>query len=192
MSRRKRNAEQVEVNTSATLELVKEEPPESAPRIRRGYFLVGDAPPQWQVGQPHLWLLPDRSLTMHTGNLLMRLAGYSFEQYAQVFPLRTNLFPIPARRWATSGKAQADAIKRQAAANEALGIVVIGQETAAHFGLKGWPMLTWSGDSIRPVAVIPHPSGRSGFWSEPEAKARSARFFQGLLESVKEAEEVIE
>jgi hypothetical protein len=191
MSRRKRQfAESAEVKPA--LGLVSDEPNEPAPKIRRGYFLVGDAPPQWQVGQPHLWLLPDRSLTMHTGNLLMRLAGYSFEQYAQVFPLRTNLFPLPARRWATSGKAQAEAIKRQAAANEALGIVVIGQETAVHFGLKGWPMLTWSGDSIRPVAVIPHPSGRSGFWSEPEANARSARFFQGLMESVKEAEEVLD
>lgn len=192
MSRRKRQIQ--ESPTLAVLpqtdgpSLVEDAPPKAKPAP--SYFLVGDAPPQWQVGQPHLWLTPDRSLTMHTGNLLMRLAGYSMSDYARVFAHRTNLFPIPARRWATSGRAQAEAIKRQAASCEALGIVILGQEIAAHFGLKNWPFLTWNGDGIRPVAIIPHPSGRSAYWKEPESKARSARFFQGLLEAVTKTDEV--
>lgn len=175
----------------AELELVEDEPAPK-PRAFRGYFLVGDAPPEHQIGKPHLWLTPDRSTTMHTANLLMRLAGYSFEDFMRVFPQRTNLFPIPARRWATSGKSQAEAIKRQAATCEASGVVVVGQEIAAHFGLKSWPFLTWNGDGIRPVAIIPHPSGRSAYWKEPEAKARAARFFQGLLDSVNKPDEVFE
>jgi hypothetical protein len=129
---------------------------------------------------------------MHTGNLLMRLAGYTESDYARVFALRTNLFPIPARRWATSGRAQAEAIKRQAAECEAIGILVIGQEIGAHFGLKDWPFLVWSGDGTRPVAIIPHPSGRSAYWAELESRVRAERFFRGLLESVHRADEEIE
>lgn len=154
--------------------------------IPRGYFLVGDAPPRDQLGCPHLWLTPDRSTTMHTANLLMRLAGYSMDQYLRIFTHRTNLFPVRRNRWASTGKMHADAIQRQAAACEAFGIVVIGQETAAHFGLKEWPYFVWSGESIRPVAIIPHPSGRSSFWAESDSKERAARFFRGINEAIEQ------
>lgn len=144
------------------------------------YFLVGEAPNQAMVGRPQLWLLPDRTGLRHTANRLLELTRWSLDQYLRIFEHRTNLWPLPNRLWLIDGRAHAAAIMRQAAGAEADGVVLLGARVAECFGLFAWPRFEWCGRFTRPVAVIPHPSGRCRFWNDPGSRPRAVQFFDTL------------
>lgn len=140
-------------------------------------MLVGESPNRATVDRPDLWLLPDATNTPHTANVLLRLTGWTLDQYLETFSRRTFLWRAPGRTWPEEGRRHAREIHRSVLELGIDGIVAIGERVAMSFDMDLVPPFVWSGI----VAYIPHPSGRSLAWTEPGARQRAKHFFSSLL-----------
>lgn len=126
------------------------------------------------VGKPHRWLDPRESGSV--ANRIVRLLEWEPERLVAVFPVRTNLWETPKRKWPAVAKARIGALRSVVADHD--GVVVIGRRAATEFGLGEWPPMTWKGGWIRPVAMLPYPSGPCYFWQESANVARAKEFFE--------------
>ena len=150
------------------------------------FYLVGEASSPGTIDRPDLWLRPDASGIQHTGNRLLALTGWTFEEYFLAFPWRTNLWRSSKRLWSAEGRLRAVAIRQEAKDREACGIIVLGVHAADCFGLRDWPFFTWKAGPVK-VAAVPNPCGRAKFWSASDARPRAAAFFKDALARVRAA-----
>ena len=137
------------------------------------YVLVGEAPSAAAIGRPERWLNPEEPASV--ANRAMLLLGWTPKRFCEVFPVRTNLWDNPRRRWPALARVRVTEVKSKAINHD--GIVVIGRLAADAFGLGKWPPLTWSGEWTRPIALLPYPSGRCYFWKDPAHVAKAKEFF---------------
>lgn len=133
--------------------------------------LVGESPNWNTVGKPHLWLLPDDTGKKHSANNLLKITGYTLDEYLRIFPVRTNVWTRPVERDHIRGRASAEIIRTMGDR-----LLVLGKRPAEVFGISDQGYFEW----IDGVARCPHPSGRNRQWNDPEMVLRARRFFSGL------------
>lgn len=142
-------------------------------------LLVGEAPGRQTVGA--------RPFTGRTGRRLERLAGVDrlYDHFDVVNLL--DRWPGPAgvgSAWPMlEARVRAEVVKQQArVARRPRNVVLVGRRVAAAFGLRELDFLTWGflGPRAR-VAVLPHPSGVSHWWNDPENVEAAAAFLRDLV-----------
>lgn len=130
-----------------------------------------------------------------SGARLAKLAGLGLEEYAARFA-RANLldaWPGPAGR--LGGGDAFDLADARAAWRDLLPhvhgrpVVLLGRHVARAAGLADAPWWEWAALSWRPrrrgwlraqVAVVPHPSGVSRWWNDPDGVLRAAAWWSRL------------
>jgi hypothetical protein len=140
------------------------------------FWLVGEAPTPETVGHPELWLLPDDSGIPHSANKLFSLTGWSRRLYVAIFDHRTTVWQHPQRIWIDEGRRKAAKIAEESMKAGTLGVLILGNKAAEAFWMAEEEPLVWVGR----FCVIPHPSGRCRFWSQPGAHERARVFFKEL------------
>jgi len=148
------------------------------------YLLVGETPNKSCVGEPRLWLLPDKKNKSCAASRLLEASGLTLREYLRAFD-RTNLAKgLPPR--AGKGRKFPMATARKAARRILLddrrpGIVVLGKRAARAFGLTDPRWFEWTDALGQRVVVIPHPSGVNRYYNDEENRALTRRFFEELV-----------
>jgi len=161
------------------------------------FVLLGECPNQAVEKHPNLWLRPDHSGVRHTANRLRDLAGWTNEQYLEVFGVRDNVARYCVRRWGRRAKESATQVATQVLtrcwANGLAGVLCLGRRSAnAMFGTNEAEPCVWhsardffSGQPCGArVAWIPHTSGLCRWWSDAVNRERGRAFLSTMLQEV--------
>ena len=135
--------------------------------------IVGEAPS----------MRTSRPFAGRSGDRLAELFGYeSRAALADSWRLVNLLGYWPGPETTGNGSAFPAAEARAAAARIRLadGSLLCGRRVAAAFGLVNAPYFAWRDVDGRRVAVVPHPSGVSRWWNDPENVARAREFLAAL------------
>jgi uracil-DNA glycosylase len=133
--------------------------------------IVGEAPS----------MRTSRPFAGRSGERLAELSGLaSLEALRDRFRLVNLLGHWPGPDASGKGSAFPMQEARSAAATLRLpsGSLLCGRRVAAAFGLAAAPYFAWCDVDGRRVAVIPHPSGVSRWWNDPENVARARAFLR--------------
>lgn len=172
---------------------------------RRRFLLLGLAPNPATASRPDLWLLPDGTGIPHAANRLLQLSGFTLQQYVDVFRRDNLLHYVPSLARPLSrdaAKGRLPVVFQSIIDWQDLGVVLLGSWVTdvwlpagllrRHFDPFTWyersaarlEHLSCSGLRRQWVnvywAYIPHPSGRSRAWSDPELQTRARSFLQDL------------
>ncbi len=128
-------------------------------------LLVGEANPYGADPAFALNPLPEHA----SGGRLARILGLSRGDYLRIFD-RRNLCPTT---WSVPvARREAEAIMRVLGRD----VVLLGSKVAQAFGLRYEPFTTRGR-----LHLLPHPSGLSRAWNDPESIPRARALLAGLL-----------
>jgi hypothetical protein len=111
-----------------------------------------------------------------TGRRLTELFGR--DDYLSVVRA-VNLFDPRPERWS-----RRDARRRAVwllMNREEERFVLFGRQVARAFNADEVPLFTWA-RAFKPLAVLPHPSGRCQAWNDPETVAKARTFLADAIE----------
>lgn len=137
------------------------------------YWLVGDAPSREGVDLARS-LTPDDTGVQTLANCLLKLTGWTLDEFLEVFAVRTTVWKQHWPQWMDEGRKQAALIGRDS--RDADGVVVVGHRAAVVFGLEG-QAFEWCGR----FAAVPHPAP-TRLNRTPGAVERAHAFFGEILE----------
>ena len=162
------------------------------------FAILGECPTRRMQPHPALWLRPDNSRRRHCVNRLLTFAGWTAEQYLQVFRVRDNVSRTYEWRWSRRARDRARQVAIDAVAGAVdaglAGVVCLGRRSAeAVFGTNHYEPCAWHaaaydwsrGDVcarvITRVAWIPHTSGRCRWWNDAVNREQARAFFDTIL-----------
>lgn len=152
------------------------------------------------VGQaPSMSGDPRRPLEGASGRKMASLLGMTFDEYLRNTH-RVNIFKNHQGRLAKGDKFPLDRAKKktmrlQVPAGAAV-VLLLGKNVAAAFGIRNaqffdqrymWPR---NSSRIIEVRVVPHPSGVSRWWNEPENRRTAARRFAEIVRAARHGHDV--